>query len=558
MHHYMRTDVLESLAAIALYPLLLVTPGYTIGWLADVFGFRRRTPAFRAAVSIPLSISICPILIYLLGRFLSLGAAEAFFVLTWVGFAVLLAGRRVGWPRIPRAAWCIVLAWFAISLFISVDVQIGVKDYYPVTAFDYAVRSEFIHSIATTGIPPANPFFFPGHAVPLRYHYFWLLLPSLMYRTTGYAIGTRAAWIGSVFWCGLGFLSVTALAFRLFWYRGEASFRRRAITGMLLLGVTGLDIIPTAFLWLLRATGMMGAVLPSLEWWNDQVDGFVYTAVWEAHHLSGLIACILALLLIHYASEQTLPGRRFRHALIAGLAVAGSVGASIYIALVFAAYLLLWTVIVAAKRWWRTLTVLVMTGAASIVLGLPYMLSQAGWGAGAQKAAANGPLLQFRVRQFYPIYMLLRTHGATAAGIVDTLVLPLNYFLELGFFFGAGILWWQRRRRTGKSFSQNELAVALLVAVSVVICTFVRSSVIGNNDLGWRGFLLAQFGLLLWSVDVLLDRPRHRVLSALLVLGAAGTFYDACILRLYPVLADAGVVRKIAWMASDRQLGARN
>ena len=43
-----------------------------------------------------------------------------------------------------------------------------------------------------------------------------------------------------------------------------------------------------------------------------------------------------------------------------------------------------------------------------------------------------------------------------------------------------------------------------------------------------------------------------------MALGALGTVYDVAILRLYPVLADTGLVATINWMSVDRQLGARN
>jgi len=545
MHHYMRTDLLESLAAVGLYPLLLFVPGYVIAWLADLFAFRRRTPAFRIALSIPLSISTCPILIYLAGRFASITVAGGIIAITWICFAVLLMRYGLGWPRLPRLGWGVVLAWLTITLFVSVDLQIGAKDYYPVTAFDYAVRSEFIHSIGTTGVPPANPFFFPGHAEPLRYHYFWLLPAGLMYRATGYVISPRAAWIGSVFWSGLGFVSLIAITFRVFWYSGRARFRRHAITGVLLVGVTGLDILPTAFLWLLRAKGLLFAVLVSVEVWNDQVDGFVFTALWEAHHLSGLTTCILAFLLLHEGSQEARPVRRIVYAGVAGLALANAVGASIYITFVFAVYLVIWTAIVIVKGWRNSAGVLVMAGITAITLALPYVLS-------LRSNAPGGPFVVFRIRPFYPMYVLLKAQGITAASIRSLLnlaMLPLNYFLELGFFLGAAVIWWRKRRATGKALSERELAIAVLTATSILICTFLRSSVISNNDLGWRGFLPAQFGLLLWAADVLIEQPRGRLLSAMLILGAAGTAYDLAILRLYPVLADAGVVAHRTWVA---------
>jgi hypothetical protein len=99
-----------------------------------------------------------------------------------------------------------------------------------------------------------------------------------------------------------------------------------------------------------------------------------------------------------------------------------------------------------------------------------------------------------------------------------------------------------------------------MATVSVVICTFLRSSLIGNNDLGWRGFLFAQFVLLLWGADLLAEwpgLPRRALLAILIGLGAAGTLYDLGCLRLYPLLADRGSVPLVNWMSADRQLGPR-
>jgi hypothetical protein len=101
-----------------------------------------------------------------------------------------------------------------------------------------------------------------------------------------------------------------------------------------------------------------------------------------------------------------------------------------------------------------------------------------------------------------------------------------------------------------------------MIATSVVTCTFLRSSVIGNNDLGWRGFLFAQFGLLLWAVDVLSGwrstaRGQRVFLTVLLVLGAAGSVYEGAINRFYPLLADRGTVATLSWLSPDRQAGKR-
>jgi hypothetical protein len=139
-------------------------------------------------------------------------------------------------------------------------------------------------------------------------------------------------------------------------------------------------------------------------------------------------------------------------------------------------------------------------------------------------------------------------------------MLPLNYLFELGVFLAAGLLWWQRRRGRREALSRAELAIALMIATSVAICSCLCSTVIAANDLGSRGFLVAQFGLLLWSVDVLTDRRYQRsvVLAVMIALGAAGTVSDLFLFRLYPVVADRGALPQLPWMSLDHNLGERN
>ena len=554
-HNFLIADLLGSLAAVCLFPLFVLAPGYVIAWLADLFRFRQRSAGFRIAVSIPLSISICPIATYLAGRFASMNAVWVLYACFWAGFLVAIARGRRGVSRFrltgkSLAVVGLLAGWMVLSIFSLVDLQIGKRAYFSVIAFDYSIRAPFIHSIVTTGIPPANPFFYPGHAVPLRYHYFWLLLCALVTRVGGAVVSPRQAWIGGAVWCGFGFMALVALYLRLFWYRGPQNFRRRTITAILLLGVTGLDILPTILLWGLQASGMHG-VLPSMEWWNEQVDGFVYTALWEAHYFSGLVACLTAFLILWDASRQPGTGARIKHAVMGGIALASAGGASVYVSCVFGIFLLIWTAITIWKKWWRETIVMVSAGLIGIILFLPYVAT-------LRSPASGGPPVQFWIRPFYPVEALFRgqglVHGLTLP-LVNALMLPLNYFLELGFFGAAALVWWKRRQRP---LAREGLATAVMVATSILICTFVRSSVIVNNDLGWRGFLIAQFGLLLWAVDVLTGQRRNAALTVLLILGAAGTVYDVAILRLYPLLADRGTVATVPWMAPDRQLGKRN
>lgn len=553
-HAFMLADLGHALAAVCLYPLFVVIPGYVLAWAGNLFEFRRRTAAFQLALSLPLSISVCPVAIYLVARYASMAAVWAVFAAVWLCFAVLVVrrpSRFAGLARIGRPLTAAAAIWVVLALLSLVDLQFGKRVYYSITALDYSVRTEFIHSITATGVPPANPFFYAGRNFPLRYHYFWLLVCSLVERAMGGWGGPRAAWIGGAVWCGLALMALVALYFREIWNRGPAGFRQRALAGIALLGVTGLDLIPNLGLWVMHAMGMQRAIKASVDWWNEQIAGFTSTALWEAHYLCGLVCCLTAFLLLWEGPRRSSPAARVLYGVIAGAALASAAGSAIYVAFVFAAFLAAWTAIAAARRWWPELTVLAVAGAAALALFRPFLHDLSGPGTG-------GPPLQLWVRPFSPIDTIFRGQGIGGwrLDLVNAAMLPLNYFLELGVFFAAAVVWWRARRRSGKPLARAELAIAVMAATSVLICTFLRSSVIGNNDLGWRGFLIAQFALLLWTVDVLLEK-RTAFLTALVALGISGTVYDVLMLRFYPVMADAGLVAPAGWMAPDRQFGLR-
>jgi hypothetical protein len=562
LQNFTVSDISGSLAAVCIFPLFVVAPGYAVAWLLDLFDFRRRTAPFRLALALPLSIAIVPIVAYLAGRYAGMPVVWGLLAVAWL--YVIFAIARFGpgpWPAEPKNGRLFLLAaiWVAIAIFSLCDLQIGNKLYYSTIALDYSVRTQFIHAISAGGIPPANPFFYPGQPAPLRYHYFWLIPCSLVNVAGGRLVSAREAWIGGAVWCGLGLMAVVALFFRLFAYHGEATFRRRTMLGILLLGVTGLDIVPNALLWFMYSKGLADTILPTVEWWNEQIDGFTWTALWEAHHLAGLLSVLIAFLLLSEAPRRE-GGTRWTYAIAAGVALASSFGDSIYIGFVFGVFLLAWTGVTLLKKWRAETGVLIVAGAVCLMLAAPYLASMAG---GPSSAGSGAFPFTFDVRRFFLIDRLLKAQGHGEwwrLTIVNTVLLPLNYLLELGFFLGAGIIWWRKRRDRAEPLSRNELAAVLMILTSAAICTFLRSTVIDNNDLGWRGFLVAQFGLLLWAVDIAGDWKRrgNAALAAMLAIGAAGTAYDLFMLRAYPVLADRGALPHLIWMSQDRRLGERN
>jgi hypothetical protein len=200
-----------------------------------------------------------------------------------------------------------------------------------------------------------------------------------------------------------------------------------------------------------------------------------------------------------------------------------------------------------------------LSGIVATICVIPFLRSL------AASKGTGGSFLQLTMRSFELGELFLRiVHLARPWQLVvgDALMLPLNYLLELGVFFLFGYLMCKRFWKSRNSLSQPELAALIMAGTSMVICTFVRSGVIANNDLGWRGFLICQFILLLWAADLFpqlseLQSRAKRFVGLFIVLGAIGVAYDLAILRFYPVLSDAGMVPKLFWLSGDQQLGER-
>jgi hypothetical protein len=130
MPNFMLEDLSGSLRAIYLLPLFILIPGYTIAWIFDAFEFRRRTGPFRMALSIPLSIAVCPIVTYLLGRFGSMDAVWAFYWAAALGFAAIqVVSRRrggrlgFGFTKDLRVFGAVIGVWLVICLASLIDLQ---------------------------------------------------------------------------------------------------------------------------------------------------------------------------------------------------------------------------------------------------------------------------------------------------------------------------------------------------------------------------------------------------------------------------------------------------
>jgi len=553
-------DCRSCLLAFAILSLFFFVPGYVAAWLVDLVGFRRRLLLTRIAIAIPLSIGLSPVLSYLAGRALPSGGIWFVFGLLWIALpATCLADIRARGtcfsltPRFWRYA-SIGAAWLAIGLLSLIDLQRGDRLYFSVVAMDYSVRSAMVAAISRTGIPPLNPFFFPGHSVPLRYHYFWLIPCSLADQLGGSAVSARQAFIGGTLWCGLGMMAIVAAFLRFVHPAGSGRIYRRSVAGIALLCVTGLDILPNLLL------DSWNAPQADPEWWNEQVSSWFTSVLWVPHHTAALIAALVAVLIIWNSALARETWRRVGWALLASLCLASCLGSSVYVALVVGAALCLWTSILVLKHAWREALFATGAGLIALLAVAPHLFALRGPAAAATASAAALPI-HFAVRPFLPSWGFHAWSQGSAyrENLLNTLLLPLNYFFELGAFLVAGIWTVRRWLRDPARFNRYQVCTVVLAGTSVLICTFLRSSVIANNDLGWRGFLLGQFVLLIWAVDMLehASGRARLLLGVLMAVGVASSIYEAATVRLYPIAFDKLALPGGAWLSPDHHLGKR-
>jgi hypothetical protein len=558
--HFLMSDLAGILAGFALFSLLAFLPGYAIGWLGDVFEFRARSLPFRLVASVPVSLAVVPITGYTVGRWLGFDAVWLVYVALWVA-AVSSGGlRRVAHSSFAcdfRRLWPFIVligGWMTIAFLSLADLPVGHRLYFSIIDFDYSVRIAFTHSIAAFGLPARNPFFFPGHAIDLRYHYLWMIPCAQICRLGMPLVDARSAFIAGTMWVGVGMISLIPLSLRLFDSSPRILLRQSRI-GIALLAVTGLDIVPALLMVWLNRAGFVSGISPSVEWWNEQVDGWLYTMLWEPHYICSLIACLTGFLIVWSLPPQAPRQQRIVSGILAGIAFASAVGCGIYVALVFATFLGIWLPVILVRKRWGEAAALIIGGGVAAVLIRPFFASLQD---SFSRGVGGAHLFEFSIRAFAPVEILLKLSPHWQRSVADLLLLPLNYFIELGVFFAVGWIFRMRLKARKRSATRAELAGCLLAATSVLICTFVKSTVVANNDLGWRGFLPAQFVLLLWAADILSERDsRTPLIRLLLVLGLAGAIYDMAILRFYPLLSDLGEVPGIAWLGNDNLVGLR-
>jgi len=111
MRNFTVVDTLGTLKACAALLPFMFAPGYVAGWALDLFEFRQRRPILRLILAVPLSIAICPMLSYLLARFVEPGLWV--FYLGVFAACILLLAKDVRRARLRPVAKYI---WVALGL----------------------------------------------------------------------------------------------------------------------------------------------------------------------------------------------------------------------------------------------------------------------------------------------------------------------------------------------------------------------------------------------------------------------------------------------------------
>jgi hypothetical protein len=560
--NYTAADVLGSSESALLLALFLPIPGFVVGWITNVFRFRERTFLMRMVFSTPIAVAVMPVVVFLAGSHPRV--MWSLFAAFWAVFAALM-GKQL-WtahrPSLPREFWiaaALVLGWALLVILSLSDLQIGDRIYFSTSAYDHSVRSAFT-AAAARAIPPANPFFAATPPVTLHYHYFWMLICSLPVHWAG--LVPRHALYGGTVWAGIALLSMIIIGLEFFTCVKER-LGRCALIGCGLLAVTGLDILPVLYLSHFKAP-----MYADPEWWNIQISSWVDGLLWAPHHIMAMLACLLGFLAMRQPGISKL-GRATGIG-IAGLAFASAGGLSALATFTFAVSLGFWVLLSAGRRWWDEVALALAAGAVAFVFAFPYLRTVILPGI---EGAGEGGFLRLAVREFPLAMRMLARHTSLhiPPDVANFLLLPLNYFFELGFFLLVAVLRLRDALSKRIEVTREELAAWTMVGSSFLIGSFLRSTSLSSNDLGWRCFIQAQFLFLLWAVLLLDDwskggaaagmqhgRGIRKFARAMLILGVLGTVYQVIDLRVYTLLYDWGTIAKPAnWLAEDRQLGRR-
>jgi len=531
-------DILGITLAFCLFPLVIVFPGYVFGWAFNLFEFRARLLPARFAVSLLLSVAISPIFYYLVTSLFSLNVAVIATALIAVAFMILFVYERPALPKdgLWRTFFWVFLGWFVLAVFSLVDLQWSGRElYFSVASFDHMTRISIVDAMTRTGVPPINPSYYPGHYVKLTFlYFFWYILGSVIDFIGGSFIDARTAFFASIIWCGFALMAMIAFYLRLRDGRDQGKIWQRALIGIASLSITGLDIMPVSAL-MYFGRGVLG----DPEHWNEQITAWFGSLVWVPHHVASLIAGFVGVMLLHSAHGQS-RARQFTVLVFSGVAFASALGLSVWVTFIFVLFWGIWMLFLYLQKEQRALLIpMFIAGVVALLLAGTFLLGLLSGGSGGEAGVSP---IALTVRSLYLLDALLENSSLLWKFSLRLIFLPLNYLLELGFFALVAFVWLKSHKNDLRK-NPYYFAEILLLGISFFIGTFTRSTLIGNNDLGWRAWLPGQFILLIWGVDVLsqFKWPSQKLpafspltkynLILLAVIGIVTTVLDISLLR---------------------------
>jgi hypothetical protein len=563
-------QIADSLLAVPAFVPATVCPGYLAAWYSNLFQFRERSIVERLYWSVPLSFAVSTIACVLISRFLSVGAASIFLVacgMLWIGTvaAEWLRLRRSGgrWAigLRPGGAAALALACILIAVVVLalVDIASGHRLFISVVTLDLGTRVNWTESVLRTGVPPANPLYWYGHAASLRQYYFWYVVCAALVRL--WRLPVRAIFVAGSVWSGFGLAALLGLYLKHFLDAG-AHLRRRFLVCICLLGVAGLDIV--AVLW--NTFALHRPIPLVLEWWAvDQVTSWMDSILWVPHHLIAMLCCMLAFLLVWIQTRSSGPVRATVISLVA-CTMASAFGLSIYVAFGFFLIMAAWSVWqLAGARAWRPVLLLALGGVGSAILLLPYLWELTH----TPSYVKGGRMFSLAVREMIPASQLLATaffqhlsthHPVGAKNLANLVLLVPGFALELGFYLIVLAVCCVPALRGRARLNDAQRSLVFLSLATIVVISGLRSSIIQNNDFGWRVALFLQFSLLLLGAELLdgwrsgrrgkngeerQNTPSWVVaLAALtLMIGALSTVSQAAMLRFGYPIAEANLAR---------------
>ncbi|MEE7503585.1 hypothetical protein [Methylobacterium mesophilicum] len=514
-------------------PLVLL-PGYALGGLTGILGFRTLAPGDRLLCGALLGIGLLPALDSLLIQ--AAGVPVAALATGAAGLVALRPALRDLRDSRDRAARALALFWLGVVAYALIDVDTGTALYRPATIIDLVKHAALTRAIVEHGLPPVDPFF----ARPERagYYYGFYTLTALVDSAGGRLVDGRTAFAGLAFWTGLALLGLIDRLLAATGLVADAAPRlvRRAV--LLLLPAGSLDI-----LLVLADRATSGTWLPIPEWLNEQVLNWPASLVWVPHHVAGALAGWLGLLALAEVADRTRPDRRSEAAAIgvAGPAFAACAGLSVWVCLG-----------TGLERRWRAAGRLAVAGLLSAALAAPYLMSI------LANRTDDGAPIRFSIRRFGPLDGLVDEPALSALRLI---LLPLNYYAALGVCAAGALLFWRvvpRREAHGREAGR---LLTLCAAASLLLGGFLRSAIL-NNDLGARVVLLAQVATLVWTVVALARLSEARrlrfpgLLGPLLALGYATTLYGFVGMRAYPASDRPAFARLAGHPDIDRSLRA--